>query len=275
MKFKVDTHTHSSPASHDAVDSLPKMLAAAQEKGIAFYGISNHFDYDYDILSMSEEERKATANGDPAEHFHEARHLQEDYAGVMNVIVGAEFGFSDEKEVQERYLALYKKYDLDYVINSVHGGNGKDFARDTYLEREEEIYGKYLRLIRRSLDVTYPYDIVGHIEYIVRYVSFERREIRLEAFQEQIDDILLTIIRKGKILEINSATKNLPRISLPGEPIVRRYYELGGRNISFGSDAHFVSRIGDKWEEVVRMLKEIGFTHVTVPCRGEYIKVEL
>jgi len=62
---------------------------------------------------------------------------------------------------------------------------------------------------------------------------------------------------------------------LPAEPILRRYYELGGRKISFGSDAHLTERIGDKREEVMEMLKKIGFTYVTVPFRGEYIKIEL
>jgi hypothetical protein len=28
-------------------------------------------------------------------------------------------------------------------------------------------------------------------------------------------------------------------------------------------------------EEAVKMLKEIGFTHFCVPCKGEYIQVEM
>ena len=56
---------------------------------------------------------------------------------------------------------------------------------------------------------------------------------------------------------------------------MRRYYQLGGRKISFGSDAHGPDRIAEKWDEVVAMLKNIGFTYITVPCRGEHIKVEI
>ena len=97
----------------------------------------------------------------------------------------------------------------------------------------------------------------------------------LEEFGEQIDDILKTIIRKDKILEINSSNKQLPNRTLPADYIVERYYQLGGRKVSFGSDSHFPERILDKWDEVVAMLKRIGFTHLTVPCRGEHIKVEL
>ncbi len=275
MNFKADMHTHSYPASHDAQSSLSDMLVAARKKGFAFYGVSNHVDYDYDLIQLPKEEVERIANGNLDEYFHEARHLQEDYEGAMNVAVGAEFGYSDNPEVQARYLETHEKYRPDYVVNSVHGGEGIDFARCVFTESKRETYGKYLRIIRRSLDAPYPYDIVGHIEYIVRYVPYEERYISVEEFQEQIDDILTTIIKKNKILEVNTATKRLPRLSLPSREIVERYFQLGGRNISYGSDAHAVERIGDKFDEVVEMLKEIGFTHLTVPFRGEHVKIPL
>ncbi len=275
MKFLTDMHTHSYPASHDAKNSLKEMLSAAQRKGIAFYGVSNHFDYDYDLSQMSKAERDEVRNGDEEEYFHEARHLQEDYEGVMNVAVGAEFGFKDDPSVAQRYAEICQKYHPDYVINSVHGEGGKDFARYDFTQSEEETYARYLQLIRRSLDAPYPYDIVGHIEYVVRYVPFENRRIEVEKYAPLIDDILLTIIAKDKILEVNTATKVLPRLSLPHMDFLKRYYALGGRKVSYGSDAHAVERIGEKREEVTTALKAIGFTYLTLPFRGEHSKVEL
>ncbi len=275
MKYLTDMHSHTYPSSHDAVHTLREMFAAAQRLGVAFFGVSNHFDYDYNIVALSKEELEEITNGDEGEYFHEARRLQEDYQGVMNIAVGVEFGYSDDPEVQGRYAATYEKYRPDYVINSVHGGDGTDFARTEFTQSKREIFSSYLRLIRNSLDAPYPYDIVGHLEYVVRYVPFAEKEIALAEFGEELDDILQTIIAKNKILEVNTATKALPRISLPSRSILERYYALGGRNISYGSDAHGVERICDKREEVAAMLKDIGFTHLTVPFRGEYIKVEL
>ena len=52
----------------------------------------------------------------------------------------------------------------------------------------------------------------------------------------------------------------------------------GGKSVSFGSDAHDIARIGDKRDEVIEMLKRIGFRSVTVPYRGavmEHIEVEI
>ena len=279
-KFLTDLHTHST-YSHDAKDSPSKMLEAAQKMGIAFYGVSEHFDYDYDTSLMSEEMYKATRNGDEGEYFHALRHLQEDYEGVMNVAVGAEFAYSNDKNVQGRYAATYEKYRPDFIINSVHSVGGVDYAyvdyeKDAHLYKDKkQVLGQYFQLVRDSLDVPYPYDIVGHIGYAARYIPFEDKLISLEDFGEQIDDILLTIIRKDKIMEVNSSNKTLPNRTIPARNIIERYFELGGRKVSFGSDAHFIERIADKRDEVVAMLKEIGFTYITVPFRGEHIKVEI
>ncbi|MBR4942534.1 MAG: histidinol-phosphatase HisJ family protein [Clostridia bacterium] len=273
-KFKADTHTHTC-YSHDAFVSPKDMVETAREMGFDFYGISDHFDYDVDLTKLSETMVARMRAQDPEKYFHNLRHLQEDYAGVVNVLVGVEFAFSELDSVKAEYLAVYEKYQPDFVINSIHCQDGVDYCMRSYPDDKKTTYKEYLRLIRASLDTPYPYDIVGHIGYIMRYVPFENVEISLEEFGEEIDDILTTIIQKGKILEVNTSSKQLETKFLPTESILRRYYELGGRKVSFGSDAHFQSRVGEKWDLVVETLKKIGFQYITVPCKGEHIQVEI
>jgi histidinol-phosphatase (PHP family) len=273
-KFIVDTHTHST-FSFDGRAELKDMLATAQEKGVGFYGVSEHFNYDYNLSYLAPEEAARVDSFDPDGYFHEGRHLQEDYAGVMNGLIGAEFGFSDDETVKERYREAVEKYAPDFVINSVHSNAGKDYYYYVPTEDKIKVYGEYLSLIRRSLDAPYHYDIVGHIGYVARYVPFEDKQFSLEEFGAELDDIFLTIIRKNKVLEVNTSNKQLKNRTIPSKELLQRYFDLGGRKISFGSDAHFVSRIADKWGETVEMLKGIGFTHLTVPYRGEYVEVEL
>lgn len=273
-KTLLDMHTHST-YSHDGQSSLKEMLETALQMGLTYYGVCDHFNYDYDYTKMSAELRIKLQDAPPEEYFHGARHLQEDYAGCLNVIVGAEFGYSDDEQVKRRYQEEYRLYQPDYVMNSVHGVGGEDFCYCDLAGERKDVYQMYLGLIRRSLDAPYPYDIVGHIEYVARYVPFAEKSISLEEFGAEMDDILQTIISKDKILEVNTSTKTLPQGTLPNERILRRYYELGGRKISFGSDAHSVERILDKWEQTVETLKKIGFTYLTVPIKGEYIKVEI
>ncbi|MBR2441903.1 MAG: histidinol-phosphatase HisJ family protein [Clostridia bacterium] len=272
MKFLTDMHTHTS-FSPDAENRAEDMLAMAQKKGLAFYGISDHFEFDCDILRMPKEEVLGYLSLNEEEYFHALRHLQEDYEGVMNVAVGAEIGYTEDAKIRGRYELICEKYHPDFVINSVHGVAGMDFAFQTFEEDKRTVYGAYLALVRKSLDVSYPYDVVGHLGYIARYVPFEDKSFA--GFENDIDDILTAIIQKGKILEVNTAVKGLKQATLPNEDILKRYFALGGRMVSLGSDAHNTQRIAEGRERAVQVLKEIGFTHVTVPFKGEYIKAEL
>ena len=106
-KFLTDLHTHTA-YSHDGGATAAVMLATAQKQGMGFYGVTDHFDYDYDPMQMSKEEYESTRSAPPSEYFHGMRHLQEDYEGVMNVIVGAEFGYSEKEEVKKQCKCLVK-----------------------------------------------------------------------------------------------------------------------------------------------------------------------
>ncbi|MBE5745015.1 MAG: histidinol-phosphatase HisJ family protein [Clostridiales bacterium] len=277
QKFLTDIHTHSK-YSFDGKAELSEMLQVALEKGIAFYGVSEHFDYDAYLF------RGDCWVADAETYFHGARHLQEDYEGCMNVLIGAEFGYSDDERVQAFYKETVEKYRPDFAVNSVHALNGNDyyhlspFYTETsdgkrVLREKKEVYKEYLRLIRKSLDAPYDYDIVGHIGYVTRYAPYEDKALSYRDYAEEVDDILLTIIRKGKIIELN--TSRGKGAFLPSQELLRRYYELGGRNVSYGSDAHGVDAVAQGRDEAIAQLKEIGFTHITVPCKGEYIKVEI
>ncbi len=270
-----DLHSHTYPSSHDAKSTLREMAENACKRGLGYFGVSNHFDYDYDFSRLFHAEKQRLMNGSEDDYFREGRELQEEYRDRMRLLIGAEFGYSEDISVSKKYAATYEKYKPDFIINSVHGSGGSDFCRMELPNDKRALFGRYLTLIRHSLDAPYHYDIVGHIEYIVRYVPFEERAIEVSEFGEQIEDILQTVIDKNKILEVNSSTYSLPRICLPNADILKVYYGLGGREISFGSDAHSIERIADKREAVTELLASIGFKYITVPIRGEYIRIKI
>ena len=277
QKMLTDVHTHSA-FSCDGVSPLAEMLQTACEKGVAFYGVAEHVDYGE---NLSEDLPLIDAE----EYFHTARHLQEDYAGVMNVFVGVEYGYDKEANVQDRYASTAQKYQPDFAVNSIHLRDKVDYYHQKPYYKEEdgkqvlrdkkEVYTEYLQLVLQSLDAEYPYDIVGHLGYPVRYAPYQDKAMRYQEFSQLFDEILKTIIAKNKILEVNASANGSGEISFACPDVLKRYFELGGRQISYASDAHSKESILRNREGVVQMLKEIGFTHLTVPCRGEYIKVEI
>ena len=267
-----DVHTHST-YSYDGDAPLEAMLQKAAALGLAYYGVSEHFNYDVlvdralpDIPMINQ-----------AEYFSGARALQAEYAGKLRVLVGGEFGFSPTPAAQRMYRETIEKYRPDFVVNSVHTVDGFDpwYAEYFAGKTRREAYARYLERVRASLDAPYPYDIVAHIGYVGRNAPYPApTALRYEECPELLDDILRTIVKKGKILEVNSSARQAGDF-LPGTDILARYFALGGRKVSFASDAHGVEQICAKRDIVCAALKAIGFTHITVPDCGREIVVPL
>ena len=271
-----DVHNHST-YSTDGRASLEDMVKTAKEMGLRYFGISEHFDYDYIAAGLKIHGFEPPYT-DAAAYFAEAESLKHKYGGAdFTFLAGGEFGFSDSPWCKEEYIKLIEKYSPDFVVNSVHTVKGKDCWFKEYFEgkSKQKAYGDYLERVRESLDAPYRYDIVAHLGYCSRNAVYEDRKLRYEEFSDIIDDILRTVIEKEKILEVNSSSRGAGSEFLPDCDILSRYFELGGRNISFASDAHATDRICDKRQLVVSALKNIGFTHITVPIRDEIVRVQL
>lgn len=275
-----DVHTHTA-FSPDGKDSVEDMLEAAYRKGAAYYGISEHFDYDYKVNRIRFYGGAEPAYTDPDLYFPRTRELKAFYAGKMEILVGGEFGFTENPAATPLYERILKNYKPDFVVNSVHTQGAFDYAekgafRDGDTPKEKgEVYRRYFSLVGKSVDAPYEYDIIGHFTYCTRYAPYEDKRALFSEFGEEIDEVLKAVISRGKILEVNSCNRGLPADFLPSEEILARYFALGGRRVSFASDAHDVSRVLEKRDKVVAALKKIGFTCITVPRRGEYIEVEI
>ncbi len=259
------------------------MLATAHKLGVDYYGLAEHFNFDMIANGIPLEPEFEKPQTPVDEYFALARKYQREYGGKMRILVGAEFGYSDHPIAKQMYRDALAKHRPDFVIQSVHiqpigdyayRGNGY-YDESGKVFDKDEVYENYLGLVRRSAEVDYHYDILGHIGYCTRYAPYEDRRMRWKDYAQSLDGILKTVIGRGKILEVNSSNKLGPSLTLPDNDILERYYELGGRKISYGSDAHFPSRILEHREKVVDTLRSIGFEYLTVPCRGEEIKIEI
>ncbi len=79
-----------------------------------------------------------------------------------------------------------------------------------------------------------------------------------------MNEILRTIARDGRILEVNSSSYHAGSDTLPAFDIVKRYFELGGRLLNFGSDAHEKERLGAKYSVFSDMAKAAGFSEIAI-----------
>lgn len=161
--------------------------------------------------------------------------LDDDKNNTLNLCFGIEASYDSSKAAKEAYQRTIAKYPFDVVINSVHCVDGYDvyFKMAFLFKTKKRVYRRYLETILESLDAPYQYDIVAHIGYIAHGAPYRDKLLRYKDFPNEIDAILKGIISRDKALEINFHHEMAPQ-----RDIIERYYELGGRKISYGSDAH-------------------------------------
>ena len=76
--------------------------------------------------------------------------------------------------------------------------------------------------------------------------------------------LLIRYFSLDKINFVVSGYEEYLYSSLPEKGILQRYFELGGRRVTFSSDAHRAGDICSNYSLAASVALEIGFTHWTV-----------
>ena len=102
------------------------------------------------------------------------------------------------------------------------------------------------------------FDVLAHLTYISKCRAHPApRPVPYEEHGDLLDEILRTLARKGKGLEINTSGVDRCGDFLPYTPYFRRFKELGGEIVTVGSDAHTADRVGQYSADACAILKDI------------------
>lgn len=252
-----DFHVHSD-ISPDSDASMEEMAGAALRRGLKEICFTDHLDVGEHDLGF----------GDP-DMVRYVTELSRAREAVPEIVMrtGVEIG------MQEPYLseaqAFIRQYDPDYVLLSKHQVRGRDpyypdfFSDMTQREAEEA----YLREIYSDMQIFPEFNVIAHIGYVDRYL--ERSEdlkeylpaFTFDTFPEILEEILRHLVQTGKGLEINTSRFPGPGTPLPDPSILRRYAELGGEILTFGSDAHAPGALGNGFREAAELAASLGFRY--------------
>lgn len=244
------------------------MAKTAKRKGLKYLAVTDHCDYDYLAIDGYEYFHQLDLEG----YLKEIEKIKEQVEG-LDFAVGLELGY--HREASKRYLDDIPFDRFDYIINSVHSIGNHDVYFPSYFENKdrEKSYKDYLLGVLDSLYAPYPYNTVGHIGYVAKNSLYDDKDLLHSDFPDLIDEILKGIINKDKTLEINANYKN--GICMPDISIIKRYKELGGDNITYGSDAHKLSRLCHRYAQIAALIRELGFKHWTVYKNMQPYKIEI
>lgn len=258
--------------SVDSPTPIDVMINACISKGMKYIAFTDHFDRDY---LYSNSINKNVGQIDLPYHIADTLRAKKQYEGKIEIACGIECGFSKAAEADYRQLLDDKPFDI--ILNSVHSVNGLDCYEMEYFEgkSKKEAFEHYLLTMLDSVNCDYDYDVITHLGYVCRKAPFEERSLNYADFADIYDSILKGIIDKGVSLELNSHNRGTATPFLPFLTVVQRYIELGGSEFTFGSDAHRVDRVNDKFDVVRDYLISNNQKYINIFRNREKIKIDL
>ena len=274
-----DVHLHSR-FSTDSREEPENIAETAISKGLRGICFTDHMD-----LYFPEECSKKSGGDftfDLDGYFEELDELKAKYRNRLDIRIGMEIGLRNETELKSKVVSGYEemlnKYPFDFIIGSTHCLENIDpyWEEYWYGRTAEEGLDRYFDAIAENVTYYDSFDSLGHLDYLVRYVS-DGAALRSTGKNghkwvydpldhiDRTDIILKKIIDKGKALEVNSAgLKYGLGFAHPKKEILERYRELGGELITIGSDSHKSEHLAYEFSNVCEMLKSLGFKYYFV-----------
>lgn len=229
-----DSHVHTS-FSTDSKMNIEAAIERSKDLNLGLV-LTEHMDINYPIKG------KFTSNLD--EYFKKySKYIS------SNLLLGIELGM--RIDCIEENKILVDKYPFDYVIGSVHLVDNIDLFTETFYKdkSKNEAYKEYLKCMLYCIKTHNFIDSLGHIDYISRYAIYEDAEIYYKDFSDYIDEVLKAAVLNNTVLEINTRRLDNSQAIDNFIKIYQRYYELGGRMVTIGSDSHRVENIGGHFHE--------------------------
>lgn len=261
-----DNHNHSEFSFDGKRTSVEKSTLAAADAGLGGVAFTDHCDFFVPAMKAEYEQlvpETFDVNAQQAEIDRVQALIDGRIGGErkFRILKGIEIGMHEDCHGEIR--RTLGENNFDQVIASVHYLDGIDPFYGGYYEGKDwkEAYGHYLETIWKEMTWLKDFDIMGHFDYVVRYAPYSSTSLLYRDFSDILDEMFRYLIQEGKALEINTKSyqEYNGRLVTIDTEVLKRYRELGGEIVSFGSDSHDAHRIGHAIMEHALLLKSLGF----------------
>ncbi|MBQ7765809.1 MAG: histidinol-phosphatase HisJ family protein [Lachnospiraceae bacterium] len=270
--LRSDFHMHSN-FSGDSKAALGHMVHGAVAKGLNTICFTDHNDPFFPYREGEE----GMFDLDTDRYLESLLQTAELYRDKIDIRHGVEIGI--QTHIYKELSEYIRKYPFDFVIGSSHLCLGTDPYYPAFWEDRSLKDGLtvYLEDIHQNVHNFTDYDVYGHLDYIVRYAPGKNKDFRFADYADILEDILKTIIDKGKGIEVNSAgfRQGLGAPN-PCADILKLYRSLGGEILTTGSDAHKPEDIASDFTQTEALIQSCGFKYYTVfkNRQPEFIKID-
>lgn len=256
IRLITDSHSHTIQ-SPDGKNTVRDMAERAVELGIEHYTVTDHLEINkfYDEEFLYEEPVRESSVLVPQ--------VIEEFAGKLDMHYGIELGQPlHDMKLTERML---DSYEYEFIIGSCHMVKGWDdfYFLDYKKVDPHYLLGLYFDEVLEMAEWG-RFDVLGHLTYPLRYIVGDFGiEIDMSRYEDIIEKIFSTLIKKGMGIEINtSGLRQKIGVAMPDEHYVKMYKRLGGEIITVGSDAHCAEDLGKGVAEGIELVKNCGFDKI-------------
>ena len=169
-----DSHLHSD-FSTDSGEKQEKIIETAIKKGLKGICFTDHMDLYFPIECSKKSGGDFTFDVD--RYYELLTELKSRYSEKLDIRIGLEIGLRDESELSDKCISEYNemtaKYPFDFIIGSTHCLEDIDPYWEEYWDGRtaEEGLDRYFDAIDKNVSDYDCFDSLGHLDYLVRYVS--------------------------------------------------------------------------------------------------------
>ncbi len=260
IKYDFHIHTDNSLDGRQTVDDACR---AAIEKGLTGIAITDHAD-----INFFEKDDTINRFKKLLSDIEKARGKYGDKLEILKGIEVAEY--LTNPDGGEKTLALA---DYDVILGSVHTvlttGINDSYSRVDFSKMPESRIVSFVDLyFDRMLEMICKtdFDILTHLTCPLRYINGKyKRDIEVRIYEDKIRRVFKEIIDRGIALEVNTSgyASDVPYF-MPERDVLTLYYEMGGRRVSIGSDAHISNNVAIGFDKALELIKEVGFDSCVV-----------
>jgi histidinol-phosphatase (PHP family) len=112
---------------------------------------------------------------------------------------------------------------------------------------------RYLAEVVRMIEHSDVFQVLAHVDFPRRYWPGGRQGYEEKHFEEEYRGVFRALAGTGRALEVNTSSP------LASVDQVRWFHEEGGEAVSFGSDAHAPTAVGQRFDLAVDIVEAAGF----------------
>ena len=238
--------------------------AAAQERGIAELGVSEHIHRFYDSLAVWDHPFWRENAADDLEAY--VAFVREE----TDLRLGIEADFVAGRE--DRMAGLLDRHEWDYVIGSVH------FLRDRAVdmtgafdvwgagESAERIWKRYFETLAEAAR-TGLFDVMAHPDLVKVWGA--ARPMPAGDPRRWYEPAVAAFAEAGVAVEVSTAGLRKPAAEIyPSRALLEMAVEAGCP-VALSSDAHVPEHLGWEYDRALELLGEVGVTELCVFERRE------